>query len=111
MPILEDFENNSNDHIHRLNHALQSGMFVQIRLMLNELPPADVVEKHRTDHIPYRSWCKWCVEGRGRGAQHSASPGSSVPIVGADYFFMTSGGVKKREELEYELDAAGEEQL
>ena len=72
--------------------------------------PADVEEHNRT-HIPYRSWCKWCVEGRGRGDQHRSSPGSSVPIVGADYFFMTSGGVKKRDELEYELDATGEEQL
>ncbi len=42
MPILDDFETNSNDHIQQLNHALQSGMFIQIRLMLNELPPADV---------------------------------------------------------------------
>ena len=75
------------------------------------LPSAADVAEHNLTHIPYRSWCKWCVEGRGRGAQHSASSGSSVPIVGADYFFMTPGGVKKREELEYELDAAGEEQL
>ncbi len=72
--------------------------------------PADVAEHNRT-HIPYRSWCKWCVEGRGRGEQHRASPGSSVPSVGLDYFFITSGGVMKRNELEYELDAAGEEQL
>ncbi len=75
------------------------------------LPSAADVEEHNRTHIPYRSWCKWCVEGRGRGAQHPASPGSSVPIVGADYFFMSSGGVKKREELEYELGAAGEGQL
>jgi len=34
-----------------------------------------------------------------------------VPIVGLDYFFITSGGVMKRDELEYGLDAAGEEQL
>ena len=75
------------------------------------LPSAADVEEHNRTHIPYRSWCKWCVEGRGRGDQHRSSPGSSVPIVGADYFFMTSGGVKKRDELEYELDATGEEQL
>ena len=27
---------------------------------------ADVEKRNRT-HISYRSWCKWCVEGRGRG--------------------------------------------
>ena len=75
------------------------------------LPCAADVEEHNRTHIPYRSWCKWCVEGRGRGEQHRTSPGSSVPIVGLDYFFITSGGVMKRNELEYELDADGEEQL
>jgi len=43
MPILENFENEySSDHLQRLNDALQSGMFVQVRMMLNELPAADV---------------------------------------------------------------------
>ncbi len=43
MPILENFENEySSDHLQQLNHALQSGMFVQVRMMLNELPAADV---------------------------------------------------------------------
>lgn len=43
MPILENFENEySSDHIQRLNSALQSGMFLQVRMMLNELPAADV---------------------------------------------------------------------
>ena len=34
-----------------------------------------------------------------------------MPIVGVDYFFITSGGVVKRDELEYGPDTAGEEQL
>ncbi|TQV86890.1 magnesium transporter [Aliikangiella coralliicola] len=43
MPILENFENEySSDHLQQLNEALQSGMFVQVRMMLNELPAADV---------------------------------------------------------------------
>jgi len=43
MPILENFEKEySSDHLQRLNDALQSGMFVQVRMMLNELPAADV---------------------------------------------------------------------
>ena len=75
------------------------------------LPSAAEVEEHNRAHIPYRSWCNWCAEGRGRGDQHRSGPGSSVPLVGLDCFFMTSGGVMKREELEYELDDAGEEQL
>ncbi|TQV75072.1 magnesium transporter [Aliikangiella marina] len=43
MPILEHFENeHSSDQLQRLNEALQSGMFMQVRMMLNELPAADV---------------------------------------------------------------------
>jgi len=43
MPILENFENeHTSEQLQRLNNALQSGMFVQVRMMLNELPAADV---------------------------------------------------------------------
>ena len=27
-------------------------------------------EEHRVDHIPYRSWCSYCVRGRGTCTQH-----------------------------------------
>ncbi len=43
MPILDNFDNEYNSkNLERLNQALQSGMFVQVRMMLNELPAADV---------------------------------------------------------------------
>ena len=72
-------------------------------------PTARQVEEHRrTGHIPYRSWCRWCWLGRGRGTQHRHSIGSTVPIVGFDYFFLTKGGVKKKEELELTEDALRE---
>ena len=46
-----------------------------------KLPTAAEVEEHNRTHIPFRSWCQWCVEGRGRGDQHRSTPGSSIPIV------------------------------
>ena len=61
-----------------------------------KLPTSAEVEEHNRTHIPFRSWCQWCVEGRGRGDQHRSAPGSSIPIVSLDYFFITDGGVKKR---------------
>ena len=64
-------------------------------------PTKRQVEEHRTQaHIPYRSWCRWCNLGRGRGMQHRSREGSLIPIVGLDYFFLTEGGVKLRKELE-----------
>ena len=64
-------------------------------------PSAQEEEEHRCSHIPYRSWCKWCVMGRGLGTPHSGSQShSQVPRVGLDYFFITDVGVKKKQKLE-----------
>jgi hypothetical protein len=62
-------------------------------------PTDSQIEEHRLTHLPYRSWCRWCVLGRGRGLQHRARTTSLIPIIGMDYFFLTSAGVVLREEL------------
>ena len=63
-------------------------------------PTAADVESHRCDHYPYRSWCKWCVMGRGLGTPHrSRGEESRIPRIGVDYFFITRGGVRKHDEL------------
>ena len=63
-------------------------------------PTAKQVEEHRCSHIPFRSWCKWCMMGRGLGIQHrGGSSESFIPIVALDYFFITPGGIKKKSEL------------
>ncbi len=46
--------------------------------------------------------------GRALGFQHRPSDGSTVPIVGIDFFFITSNGVKKRNELGIEESDEGE---
>ena len=58
-----------------------------------------------------RSWCRWCVVGPGLGIQHLAAAGSTIPIIRMDYFFLTEGGVKNREELEFDLDEPGNKAL
>ena len=53
-------------------------------------PTDQQLECHRCEgHQPYRSWCKWCVMGRGRGDPHTAAKGSSIPRVGTAYFSIT----------------------
>ena len=60
-------------------------------------PSAKEVEEHRCSHIPFRSWCKWCMMGRGLGIQHRGSSSSSfIPIVGLDYFFINPGGIQRK---------------
>ncbi len=66
-------------------------------------PTAGQMEELRVDHKPYRSWCKFCVMGRGLGAPHPTDASiSRVPRIGMYYFFITSGGVKRRGELKGE---------
>ena len=72
-------------------------------------PSHTQVEEHRTrGHIPYRSWCRWCNLGRGRGQQHRARPNSLIPVVAIDYFFLIEAGVKLRSELELTDEALQE---
>ena len=64
-------------------------------------PTARQVADHRLTHTPFRTWCQWCIMGRGRGPHHSRRLGeSAVAIVGLDYFFVTRSGIKTRPELE-----------
>ena len=74
-------------------------------------PSDKQIEDHRLAHLPYRTWCKWCNLGRGRGLQHRHSPGSTTPLVGVDYFFITTGGVKKQQELDYGEGIEGKKDL
>ena len=77
------------------------------------LPTPEQIEEHNCTHLPFRDWCSFCIMGRGRGQQHKRSQGheSSVPVVGVDYFFITKGGTKKRDELEQERTPEGEAQI
>ena len=66
-------------------------------------------EQHRTcGHVPFRTWCKWCNMGRGRGHQHRAGAASTIALIGLDYFYITEGGLKRRKELEFPMDDAGD---
>ena len=40
-------------------------------------PTLEQPEEHRAPHLPYRSWCRWCVLGRGRGRRHVSASASS----------------------------------
>ena len=58
-----------------------------------ELPPRAVVEEHRIDHWPPRSWCDGCNEGHGRERRHGrVSESHRVAIVSMDYALLTRKG-------------------
>ena len=35
-----------------------------------KLPSKQEIADHNMTHLPFRSWCRICVEARGRGRQH-----------------------------------------
>ena len=55
-------------------------------------------DNHERTHTPYRPWCKYCVQGRGKASQHKQNPNKDkdkeVPRLSMDYFFMSSEGQK-----------------
>ena len=52
-------------------------------------PTPEMIAAHEVSHLPYRSWCRACVAGRGRAFQHKASTHeSTVPVVSMDYLYF-----------------------
>ena len=76
--------------------------------------PSDAeVEEHRITHVPYRCWCDECARGRGLGEQRGRHKGRrhEIPRIGVDYWYITSGGMKQRKELDFAEGEEGERQL
>ena len=49
-------------------------------------------EKHAITHMPFRSWCKHCVEGKAVNPGHykkKEGEEQRIPVVSIDYMYMT----------------------
>lgn len=54
-------------------------------------PTAREREEHEVTHGPYRNWCRYCVQGRGRENHHRKEERKThreIPLVAMDYCFM-----------------------
>ena len=53
-------------------------------------PSAEDIEAHNATHIPYKSWCPACVEGKKSNPPHRrvVEEGRTVPELAIDYAFM-----------------------
>ena len=51
-------------------------------------------EDHERTHTPFRPWCQYCVQGRGRNEQHKKNTDKDmegrVPKASMDYFYMST---------------------
>ena len=54
------------------------------------VPSQADVDEHNLTHLPYRSWCPWCVAARKPNTPHSTLPSFSreIPLLVADYCFL-----------------------
>ena len=52
-------------------------------------PSKEDVDEHDKTHLPFRSWCRHCVRGRGKEmAHHRAEETSGFREINLDFFFM-----------------------
>ena len=55
-------------------------------------PTEEERRRHEASHLPYRSWCEYCVKGRGRCRPHQRRKGEveehGLPTISMDYFFL-----------------------
>ena len=53
-------------------------------------PSQQEKEEHEMTHLPFRSWCRHCIMGRGReeDCRKSMEEERQVPEVHLDYMFM-----------------------
>ena len=76
----------------RLEQHLEDSEPADIRVLPNPKMPTEAErQEHNTLHIPYRSWCRSCVEGGGKADPHyrrdpDAEP--LIPTISVDYCFM-----------------------
>ena len=66
-----------------------------------EPTPCQVEEHRASGHVPFRSWCRHCVEGRATGEQHRKRTGSrSISVFSFDYLFLDAAGkeIKKTQQ-------------
>ena len=55
-----------------------------------KFPSAAEIEAHNCTHIPYRTWCKWCVMARRPNAPHKSKGHTDreLPLLVGDYCFL-----------------------
>ena len=60
-------------------------------MMGPELPSQAEVEEHSITHLPFRCWCRHCVRGRGRAADHRTQDREDGLLdFHVDYCFLSS---------------------
>ena len=59
-----------------------------------KMPSKEEVERHYLTHLPFRNWCKYCIQGKGKTASHfkQTEREDGMPEIHLDYCFMSTHG-------------------
>ena len=52
------------------------------KLLDPKLPTKKDVDEHNLTHLPYRNWCQYCVEGKGKMAPRFKQPARTDGLIG-----------------------------
>ena len=68
----------------------EEGNVKPVRRRAPHEPTNEEIEDHNINHLPYRNWCRKCVDGRGKNHPHKGCDQESrtVPTCHVDYWFM-----------------------
>ena len=68
---------------------LEAGVRNAERMMNPQKPSRGEVEDHNKHHLPYRSWCRHCVRGRGvEEAHRRQAEEPKIPEIHLDFMFI-----------------------
>ena len=71
----------------------EAGIRRPIKMQDPKEPSDEERREHNLTHLPYRSWCKYCVGGRGKEAPHRRQEHQGdLPELHLDYAFMGDEG-------------------
>jgi hypothetical protein len=71
------------------------------------IPSKEEVEEHlRSGHVPYRSWCKHCIYGRGEDKAHHRGIGEEggIPVISMDYCYLYENMAERKERKKEESE-------
>ena len=101
--IIRPTDGKRRKHIYTFDEV-ESGISEEARkntgLPCGNKPSIKEIEEHDRTHIPFRSWCKHCVFGKGQSHPHykKEKEESGIPCISWDYMYMKGDGSKYEEE-------------
>ena len=65
------------------------GSRATVRMTDPRKPSREEVLEHERTHLPFRTWCRHCLRGRGKEAPHAKQTSSStVPKIHMNFMFL-----------------------